>query len=95
MTVMMMMMMMTMMRSEARLPLTRQTWPTVRQGRLVGGQANHHRQLRCHQNCLNIVDDDFVVIILFLGLDVIFEQEQLVGGHALDCPTRATSGRII
>ena len=28
----------------------------------MGGQANHHRQLRCHQNCLVIVDDDFVVI---------------------------------
>ena len=91
MMMMMMMMMVTMMRSEAWLPLTRQTWPTVQQGRLVGGQANHHRQVRCHQNCLNIVDDDFVVIILFLGFDVIFEQE-LVGGHAADCPTRATSG---
>ena len=76
-----MMMMMTTMRSEAQLPLTCQTWPTVRQGRLVGGQPNHHRQLRCHQNCLVIVDDDFVVIILFLGFDVILEQEGLVGGH--------------
>ena len=91
MTMMLMMMTMTTMRSEAPLPLTRQTWPTVQQGRLVGGQANHHRQVRCHQNCLNIVDDDFVAIILFLGLDVIFEQERLVGGHALDCPARATS----
>ena len=27
------------------LPLTCQTWPTVRQGRLVGGQPNHHRRL--------------------------------------------------
>ena len=40
-----MMMMMTTMRSEAQLPLTCQTWPTVRQGRLVGGQPNHHRRL--------------------------------------------------
>ena len=72
-----MMMMMTTMRSEAQLPLTCQTWPTVRQGRLVGGQANHHRQLRCHQ--IVIVDDDIAVII-----------DEFVVTH---CPARATSGR--